>query len=64
VTEVVFEVVALGFQCVDVLVLDLPPTSAGGHDLHHVLLGEEMAGDEGWLFVSNGVIGSLARRAP
>ncbi len=45
--EIVFEVVALGLQGVDVFVLNLPPTAASGHDLGHVLLADEVAGDEG-----------------
>ena len=46
-TEVMFEIVALGFQRVIVLVFDLPAGAARGDDTSDVLIGDFKIGDEG-----------------
>jgi hypothetical protein len=53
--EIMFQIVALSFEGVIVLVFDLPPGSSGLNHLSHIVIGDGIAGNEG-IVVSHPIV--------
>ena len=46
-TKIVFEMIAFGFQIIEVFVLDFPAAPSGFHQIRHILFADEVTGNEG-----------------